>query len=72
MNKTNDFNRQTEKEWDEVINTDLNGVFKYCQKALPYLKNGSKIINIGSLSGEYGGPRTPSYAAQNGSYGINS
>ena len=23
----------------------------------------SKIINIGSLSGEYGGPRTPSYAA---------
>ena len=63
VNKTNDFNKQTEKEWDEVINTDLNGVFKCCQEALPYLKNGSKIINIGSLSGEYGGPRTPSYAA---------
>ena len=58
VNKTNDFNEQTEKEWDEVINTDLNGVFKCCQEALPYLKNGSKIINIGSLSGEYGGPRT--------------
>ena len=27
------------------------------------MPNGGKIINIGSLSGEYGGPRTPSYAA---------
>ena len=27
------------------------------------MPNKGKIINIGSLSGEYGGPRTPSYAA---------
>ena len=27
------------------------------------MPSGGKIINIGSLSGEYGGPRTPSYAA---------
>ena len=27
------------------------------------MKAKGKIINIGSLSGEYGGPRTPSYAA---------
>jgi 3-oxoacyl-[acyl-carrier protein] reductase len=27
------------------------------------LPDGGRVINIGSLSGEYGGPRTPSYAA---------
>ena len=30
------------------------------------MKTKGKIINIGSLSGEYGGPRTPSYAAKAG------
>ena len=41
----------------------LTGVFKNCQEALQLISDGGKIINIGSLSGEYGGPRTPSYAA---------
>ena len=27
------------------------------------MPKGGRVINIGSLSGEYGGPRTPSYAA---------
>ena len=63
INKTADFTKQTDKEWDDVINTNLTGVFKSCQEALRYIKDGGKIINVGSLSGEYGGPRTPSYAA---------
>jgi len=63
INKTNDFDKQTEEEWDEVIDVDLTGVFRCCQEILPYMRDGGRIINIGSLSGEYGGPRTPSYAA---------
>jgi 3-oxoacyl-[acyl-carrier protein] reductase len=63
INKTNDFDKQTEEEWDEVIDVDLTGVFRCCQEILPYIRDGGRIINIGSLSGEYGGPRTPSYAA---------
>lgn len=63
INKTADFDEQTDDEWDTVINVDLKGVFICCQEILPYISDFGRIINIGSLSGEYGGPRTPSYAA---------
>ena len=63
VNKTNDFDKLSEKDWDYVMDTNLKGVFLCCQEVLKYMPNKGKIINIGSLSGEYGGPRTPSYAA---------
>ncbi|OUU30990.1 MAG: SDR family oxidoreductase [Crocinitomicaceae bacterium TMED209] len=63
INKTADFVDQTDDDWDAVIETNLTGVFRNCQEALKLISDGGKIINIGSLSGEYGGPRTPSYAA---------
>lgn len=62
INYPADFNKQTDKEWNEVIDTNLTGVFRCCQEILPYIADYGRIINIGSLSGEYGGPRTPSYA----------
>ena len=63
VNKTNDFDKLSEKDWDYDLDVNLKGVFLCCQAACKFMSNGSKIINIGSLSGEYGGPRTPSYAA---------
>ena len=63
INRTADFIDQTDDEWDSVIETNLTGVFRNSQEALNLISDGGKIINIGSLSGEYGGPRTPSYAA---------
>ena len=62
INRTADFDKQTEEEWNEVIDVDLSGPFRCCQEVLPYITDYGRIINIGSLSGEYGGPRTPSYA----------
>jgi NAD(P)-dependent dehydrogenase (short-subunit alcohol dehydrogenase family) len=63
INEPNDFDKQTDSEWNDVIDVDLTGVFRCCQEALPFIADNGSIINIGSLSGEYGGPRTPSYAA---------
>ena len=63
LNKTADFDKLKESDWDFVIDVNLKGVFLCCQEAIKYIPNYGKIINIGSLSGEYGGPRTPSYAA---------
>lgn len=63
VNKTADFDKLREKDWDYVLDVNLKGVFLCCQEAIKYLRSNGKIINIGSLSGEYGGPRTPSYAA---------
>ena len=62
VNRTADFDKQTDEEWNEVIDVNLTGVFRCCQEVLPYIIDYGRIINIGSLSGEYGGPRTPSYA----------
>ena len=62
VNRTADFDKQTDEEWNEVIDVDLTGVFRCCQEVLPHITDYGRIINIGSLSGEYGGPRTPSYA----------
>jgi len=62
INRTNDFDLQTDEEWDEVLDVDLTGVFRCIQEVLPHLADHGSIINIGSLSGEYGGPRTVSYA----------
>jgi 3-oxoacyl-[acyl-carrier protein] reductase len=63
INLTGDFDQITDEQWDAVLKTDLKGVFLCCQEALPHLAAGARVINVGSLSGEYGGPRTPSYAA---------
>lgn len=63
INKTADFDKQTDEEWRDVLDVDLRGVFVCCQEILKYISDCGRIINIGSLSGEYGGPRTPSYAA---------
>lgn len=63
INRTADFDKQTDEEWQEVIDVDLTGVFRCSQEVLPFIRDYGRIINVGSLSGEYGGPRTPCYAA---------
>ena len=63
LNRPNDFDVQTLDEWNEVIDANLRGVFLCTQAALPLLRSGGRIINIGSVSGQLGGPRSPAYAA---------
>jgi 2-deoxy-D-gluconate 3-dehydrogenase len=57
-----------EKDWLEVIEINLNAVFRLCQFAGRHmLKQGSgKIINIASLLSFQGGVFVPSYAASKG------
>ena len=62
VNRPADFDEQTDEEWQEVIDVDLTGVFRCCQEVLPHIADCGRIINIGSLSADTGGPRTPSYA----------
>lgn len=58
----------TDEDWNEVINVNLNGVFKFCREAGKHmLKQGSgKIINIASLLSFSGGITVPAYAASKG------
>jgi acetoacetyl-CoA reductase len=59
------FRKMTVEEWEEVIDTDLNGVFYCTHAAMPYLleHEGGKVINIGSVIGLSGNIGQANYAA---------
>ncbi|NWG45333.1 MAG: 3-oxoacyl-ACP reductase FabG [Alphaproteobacteria bacterium] len=65
INRPTDFDRITDGDWDEILAVNLKGPFILSQEALPHLERAGKgsIIHIGSVSGQYGGPRTAHYAA---------
>ena len=56
------------KEWDEVINVNLNSVFILCKEAAGImLKKGcGKIITISSMASWFGGQTIPAYSAAKG------
>lgn len=64
INKPTDFDAVTDKDWDDILNVNLKGAFICTQEAIMALKRrgSGSIINIGSVSGQYGGPRTVHYA----------
>jgi 3-oxoacyl-[acyl-carrier protein] reductase len=65
INKPTDYDQIADADWDNIVNTNLRGPFLCSQVFLPLLKDagGGSIIHIGSVSGQYGGPRTAHYAA---------
>jgi 2-deoxy-D-gluconate 3-dehydrogenase len=58
----------SDDDWDAVIETNLNGVFRLCRNVGKHmLERGSgKIINIASLLSFQGGITVPAYAASKG------
>lgn len=63
INRPNDFDAISEEDWDDVIDTNLKGPFMLSQQLMPLIKDNGSIINMASVSGQYGGPRTTHYAA---------
>jgi 3-oxoacyl-[acyl-carrier protein] reductase len=65
INKPTDFDAVTDEDWDSILATNLRGPFVCAQVFLPYMEKagGGSIVYIGSVSGQYGGPRTAHYAA---------
>jgi 3-oxoacyl-[acyl-carrier protein] reductase len=65
INKPTDFDKIGDADWDTILATNLKGPFVCAQVFLPLLAQagGGSIVHIGSVSGQYGGPRTAHYAA---------
>lgn len=60
--------RMKEAQWNDVINTNLNGVFFASQAAAKVMlkKREGRIINIASVVGKIGNPGQANYAAAKG------
>jgi 2-dehydro-3-deoxy-D-gluconate 5-dehydrogenase len=58
----------TLSEWQQVLNTNLTGVFLCSRAVYPYMAKagGGKIINIGSMTSIFGSNVSPAYGATKG------
>ncbi len=64
INMPKTFYEITDEEWDLIMSINLKGAFICSQEIMPIMErqNSGRIINISSVSGQYGGPKTVHYA----------
>lgn len=55
--------------WDEMLETNLKGVFFGCQAAAAHMKQGSCIVNVSSIAGKRGSANNSVYCASK--FGVN-
>lgn len=66
-----EFDKFSERDWDDVVGTNLKGVFLMSRSVWPYMKNnrGGQIITISSASGLQGNSGNTIYCASK--FGVN-
>jgi len=60
------FAQTTEAQFDEVMNIHYKGVFFLTQKALPYINDGGRIVNISSGLARFSFPGSSAYGSMKG------
>jgi 3-oxoacyl-[acyl-carrier protein] reductase len=56
----------TEVEWRTLMSVNLDGTFFICRAVIPYLTQGSSIVNIASVAGHRGSYGHAHYSASKG------
>lgn len=60
------FAETTEEQFDTIMNIHYKGVFFFTQKALPFLNDGGRIINISSGLARFAYPGSSTYGSMKG------
>lgn len=60
------FEETTEEQVDDIINIHYKGVFFLTQKALPFLNDGGRIVNISSGLARFAFPGSSAYGSMKG------
>ncbi|MCX7664255.1 MAG: 3-oxoacyl-ACP reductase FabG [Gemmataceae bacterium] len=55
--------KMTEEDWDAVLDTNLDGVFRVCKASLDILRDQGRIVNIASIAGLFPFHGQANYAA---------
>ena len=61
--------RLEQKDWEDVLNTNLTGAMNVIQHSSAYLDQGSAIVNVGAVVGFRGFPGDSAYAASKAGLG---
>jgi NAD(P)-dependent dehydrogenase (short-subunit alcohol dehydrogenase family) len=64
------FTETTETQFDEMVNIHLKGVYFLTQQALPYLRDGGRIVNLSSATSRVSFPGTSAYAIMKGAIDV--
>ena len=56
----------TDEEWDWIFDVNAKGIFRICKAALPLMRRGGSIVNIGSINSLFARPNTSAYSATKG------
>ena len=57
------FDRSSEEDERRVLETNVNGLLRITRLALPHIRDGGHIVNIGSIAGRQAYPNGASYVA---------
>lgn len=60
------FQETTEEQFDQLMNIHFKGVYFLTQKALPFLKDGGRIINVSTGLARFSMPGYAAYASMKG------
>ncbi|GAO42912.1 SDR family NAD(P)-dependent oxidoreductase [Flavihumibacter petaseus] len=60
------FAETSEEQFDEIVNVHFKGVYFFTQKALPFLNDGGRIINVSSGLARFSFPGSSAYGSAKG------
>ena len=55
--------RQADEKWNDIIDTNLHGIYHVTREVLPHMPRGGRVINISSVLGKFGVPGATAYCA---------
>ncbi|MCF0069168.1 SDR family oxidoreductase [Dyadobacter sp. CY261] len=66
INRPSAFGQTTEGDFDELMNVHFKGVYFLSQKALPFIANGGRIVNLSTGLARFSTPGYAAYASMKG------
>lgn len=56
----------TDDEWETIFRVNVTGMFRVCRAALPFMREGGSIVNVGSMNSFVAWPNDGPYTASKG------